>query len=87
MNVLEERKLHPTVRLFMEMHGDNAWLEAAFRADEAIAEGFLDKGNAWIGVAKAIQQLTMQYPRDRSPFLARARLERYGIHSDNGGDE
>jgi len=60
---LEEIDIWRTAKILLDAHGDNAWLEAAQRADHALEDGNDDAFTVWKRVLKAVEDLQRQQPK------------------------
>lgn len=60
---MEEIDIWRTAKLLLEQHGDNAWLEAAQRADYAIEQGNGVAEGVWKRVGRAIEDLSRRVVR------------------------
>lgn len=54
---MEEIDIWRTAKILIDAHGENAWLEAAQRADHAIEDGNPASVNVWMRVMRAIGEL------------------------------
>lgn len=60
---MEEIDIWRTAKILIDAHGDNAWLQAAQRADHALEDGNRDAESVWMRVLKAIEELQRQQPK------------------------
>lgn len=65
---LEEIDIWRTAKILIDAHGDNAWLEAAQRADLAIEQGNREAESVWKRVGRAIEDLQQTKPSASEPL-------------------
>jgi hypothetical protein len=59
---VEEIDIWRSAQVLIDSHGENASLEAAMRADNALDDGLPDAVNVWMRIMKAIQALSRENP-------------------------
>jgi hypothetical protein len=60
--VLPDLDIWRSARLFVTLHGPEAGIQAAFRADELLAEGDIDGQRVWLRIVKAVEELQRPKP-------------------------
>jgi hypothetical protein len=53
---MEEIDIWRTAKILLDAHGDNAWLEAAQRADHAVDDGNAAAEGVWKRVLRAVEE-------------------------------
>ena len=59
---MEEIDVWRTASLLINAHGEDAWLQAAMRADKALEDGNMDGESLWKRIGKAIDELQRKKP-------------------------
>lgn len=62
---MDEIDIWRTAKILIDAHGDNAWLEAARRADHCLEDGNPEGINVWKRVLRAVEDLQRQKPASR----------------------
>jgi hypothetical protein len=57
---IEDIDIWRSAKILIDAHGENAWLEAAQRADYALEDGNPDGVNVWKRVLRAIEEWRTQ---------------------------
>jgi hypothetical protein len=65
---MEEIDIWRTAKILVDAHGENAWLEAAQRADHCLEGGNLEGVAAWKRVLLAVNDLQRQKPNASEPL-------------------
>ena len=60
--VTDDLDIWRAAQLFVKRHGEDATIQAAFRADELLAEGDVDGQRVWLRIVKAVEELQRPKP-------------------------
>ncbi|MBN9590287.1 MAG: hypothetical protein BGN85_12975 [Alphaproteobacteria bacterium 64-11] len=65
---MDEIDIWRTAKILIDAHGENAWLEAAQRADHALEDGSPEGVTVWKRVLRAVEDLRRQKPSASEPL-------------------
>ncbi len=65
---MDEINIWRTAKILIDAHGENAWLEAAQRADHCLENGNPEGVAVWKRVLRAVGDLQREKPRTSEPL-------------------